>query len=69
MENVDREHSERKVRKETTTVTLANFTPDDREAKRRTINTFSPQCRTDRGSQGLWSGLRSHLPRTDQQTP
>ena len=41
-ETVDRERNERKVRKEkttkNTTVTVANFTPDDRDAKRRTTN-------------------------------
>ena len=36
LETVDRERSERKVTKEKTTVTMANLTPDDRDARRRT---------------------------------
>ena len=40
LETVDREHNKRKVRKENTkketTVIMANFTPDDKDATRRT---------------------------------
>ena len=42
LDTVDRERNERKMRKEKTpkktTVPVANFTPDDRGAKRRTTN-------------------------------